>query len=190
MNLHEKQIQKLEQYVAKINTDQSQTLKHKIETINLKLTGQKVSSNTSTIVINNMFSINLLSSSEPNKDSTISAMSSSDSKINYDEIDMLLIELRKYLAHYVLNWNTKMSEFFKKSKFDEVTSHYLLILLSFKCFIKDWYIRMIRLLVLPITIHIHRIQSTYRNLEIPTTLKITAQVTYISNLYFITKLDK
>jgi hypothetical protein len=122
LNLHEKQIQKLDQYVAKINADQSQSLKHKIETINLKLTGQKVSSSTSTILINNMFSINLLSSSEPNKDQAVNSMSSSSSKINYDEIDMLLIDLRKYLANYVLSWNTKMSEFFKKSKFDEVTN--------------------------------------------------------------------
>lgn len=42
-----------------------------------------------------------------------------DSNVNYDQIDMLLIDLRKYIAMSVHNWNTKMSEFFKKSKFDD-----------------------------------------------------------------------
>ena len=42
------------------------------------------------------------------------------SKINYDAVEMLLIDLKKYIAASVLNWNTKMSEFFKKTTFDDV----------------------------------------------------------------------
>jgi len=46
--------------------------------------------------------------------------SSSLSSVNYELIDMLLIDLRKYIASSVVVWNTKMSEFFKKPKFEEV----------------------------------------------------------------------
>ena len=43
-----------------------------------------------------------------------------ESKINYDQVEMLLIDLRKYIANTVNNWNTRMTEFFKKTKFDDV----------------------------------------------------------------------
>lgn len=39
--------------------------------------------------------------------------------VNYELIELHLIELRKYIATSICHWNTKMTEFFKKNKFDE-----------------------------------------------------------------------
>ena len=39
--------------------------------------------------------------------------------VNYELVEMHLIELRKFIAVSTFNWNTKMSEFFKKTKFDD-----------------------------------------------------------------------
>lgn len=36
--------------------------------------------------------------------------------VNYELIDMLLIDLKKFIANNVSVWNTRMSEFFKKPK--------------------------------------------------------------------------
>jgi hypothetical protein len=44
------------------------------------------------------------------------------SSIDYDTIDLLMIDLKKYIANSVHNWNTKMSDFYKKSKHDETQS--------------------------------------------------------------------
>lgn len=98
INLNEKQLQKLEQYIGQITTDQ--TLKGKIERINLLLTNHQPSLGPGDVVIGE---------NEPKR-------------IDYDLIDMLMIDLRKYLAGSVLQWNTRMNEFFKKTKLDDVAA--------------------------------------------------------------------
>jgi hypothetical protein len=81
--LHEKQNQKLDQYINQINTDTS--LKHKIETINLLLT-----------------------------------KSTTESIIDYYQIELLIIELKRFIGHSVNYWNAKMSDFLKKPRNDTV----------------------------------------------------------------------
>ena len=86
---------RLDQYIAQINADT--TFKSKIEKVNLLLTNHET------------------------KDSVTESdaqLKQQRRNVNYDLIDMLLIDLRKYLASNVLHWNTKMNEFFK-NKFDE-----------------------------------------------------------------------
>jgi hypothetical protein len=115
INLHEKQIQKLDQYITQINTDLS--LKSKIEKINLLLTN-------SSSLNNNTNSLNSLSSNLNNNETNLSTsglIEKQRQNIDYDLIDMQLIDLRKYIANNVFYWNTKMSEFFKKSKHDDVS---------------------------------------------------------------------
>lgn len=126
-----------------INSDT--TLRQKIEKINLLLTNNSSSSNkndnSNTITINNMLTLNLSSeNSGPTStfylgDSNLQDSLTGSEKIsstpilpslnsteaNFYKIDMLLIDLRKYIANSAVNWNTRISEFFKKSsKFDDV----------------------------------------------------------------------
>ena len=122
-----------------INNDQ--TLRHKIETINLLLTNQLSPINNPSILSNSpsmntqhnalinelilsaandeLDSDNELSTSS-NRNSKELRTCTNESKINYDQVEMLLIDLRKYIANTVNNWNTRMAEFFKKTKFDDV----------------------------------------------------------------------
>ena len=117
MSLTEKQIQKLDKYISEINNDQ--TLKHKIEKINLVLTNQSAELNALPLTsLNNNESIfNTLKleidEGQLNKNEHLQ-------QVNYDLTEMLLIDLRKYIASSVVHWNTKMTEFFKKSKTDDV----------------------------------------------------------------------
>ena len=128
-----------------INNDQ--TLRHKIETINLLLTNQLSPINNPSILSNSpsmntqhnalinelilsaandeLDSDNELSTSS-NRNSKELRTSTNESKINYDQVEMLLIDLRKYIANTVNNWNTRMAEFFKKTKFDDVYISFLL----------------------------------------------------------------
>ena len=114
INLHEKQIQKLDQYIGQINADL--TLKTKIEKINLLLTNSSSSlSQNNDLTLSNgeaIISTNDLSVKQKQN-------------IDYDLIDMLLTDLRKFIANSVFYWNTKMSEFFKKSKHDDVSKNYI-----------------------------------------------------------------
>lgn len=110
----EKQTQKLDKFISEINNDQ--TLKHKIEKINLLLTN---SASLNESILNSEIVVSESSLSKLNEikinDST------SGEQVNYDLIEMLLIDLRKFIANSVSNWNNKMTDFFKKStKSDEV----------------------------------------------------------------------
>jgi hypothetical protein len=130
-----------------INSDT--TLRQKIEKINLLLTNNSSLStktdNSNTVTINNVLALN--SSNENSQNVQSSAFYIGDSNLqqhdsttsvdqisstptlstqnsveaNFYKIDMLLIDLRKYIANSAVNWNTRISEFFKKSsKFDDV----------------------------------------------------------------------
>ncbi len=107
INLHEKQIKMLDQYIAQISSDT--TLKNKIEKINLLLTNHETKEGVHASVA----AITTESTSELQK--------KQQKNINYDLIDMFLIDLRKYIAASVQNWNAKMNDFFKKTKFDDVS---------------------------------------------------------------------
>lgn len=156
LSLNDKQLQKLDQFIAQINNDT--TLRHKIEKINLTLTNQQKLSNTRSSMSNELSpgstSINssvgdgVLSASPSqaswaaregasmsSETSSVAATSveqideqqatngggGGKSLVNYERVDMLLIDLRKYIAHSVYVWNTRMSEFFKKSKTEDVS---------------------------------------------------------------------
>jgi hypothetical protein len=128
-----------------INSDL--TLRHKIEHINLLLTNQsggaslpsspniyskpsnfapndnKDSQDDSDDSIDKVKDVKLDSSelaSSPNLIDTLNSSQNHQSSINYDKIEILLIDLKKYIANSAHNWNTKMSEFFKKNKYDDV----------------------------------------------------------------------
>ena len=146
LNLHENQNRTLDSYIMQINSDS--TLRHKIEHINLLLTNQSAMSSPSSPKI--LKSTNLVSnenkdgehfpeesidsiekpkadkrcstelSSSPNSIATFSSTQCQHVNINYDKIEILLIDLKKYIANSVNSWNTKMSEFFKKNKYDDV----------------------------------------------------------------------
>lgn len=168
LSLNDKQLQKLDQFIAQINNDM--TLRHKIEKINLILTNQKLSPsrnlNEFALLSGTTATADMLSASPSQMSTTATEGSSislgggggggvlasqemttsfnggqagseqtssssggvdayggylSPGLVNYDLVDMLLIDLRKYIAHNVAMWNTRMSEFFKKSKFDDVS---------------------------------------------------------------------
>lgn len=117
LNLHEKQMQKLEQYITQINNDT--TLRHKIETINLMLTKSTVSPNSSSQQVDNdndndeMLNINSkIQENGAHKSETI----------DYNQIELLLIDLKKYIGLTVNYWNNKMSDFLKKSKYEDVSN--------------------------------------------------------------------
>ena len=132
--MQEKQLQKLDQYIIQINTDG--TLKHKIEAINILLTNQNVLNNNKIIKINNLTEINFPSelideaTTDKQKEtpnvislndvSLLNHKISAADQLNCDKIEILLIDLKKYIAGSAISWNTKISEFFKKSKFDDV----------------------------------------------------------------------
>lgn len=134
--MHEKQLQKLDQYVMQINNDT--TLKHKIEKINLLLTNQKpitlLSAKNGNNNNNESDQLGVSPSSKPDTSHVVglelansaNLFADDDSNlltnVNYDLIDMLLIDLRKYIANSVAVWNSRMSELFKKTKFDDVNS--------------------------------------------------------------------
>ena len=123
--MNEKQISKLDKYINEINNDQ--TLKHKIEKINLLLTNSSLNQSNGSISFlndslnnnnNNEAAINPLDIDHEDDDSNLNEQQ--QQQINYDLIETLLIDLRKFIAMNIFNWNTKMTEFFKKSKTDDV----------------------------------------------------------------------
>ena len=97
INLHEKQIQKLDLYTNQVNPDS--ILKHKIETINLLLT--KSLSNQTDVSNNDGLNIQ-------------------NELIDYNQIDLLLIDLKRFIGYNVNYWNNKMNDFLKKSKYENV----------------------------------------------------------------------
>ncbi len=128
--MHEKQIQKLDYYIMQINSDT--TLRQKIEKINILLTNNSSSSyrNDNTISANNMLTSNvsiennipkstfyLDDSNLQQNDSTKNSDQISSTPIlqlqtnneaNFYKIDILLIDLRKYIANSAINWNTRI----------------------------------------------------------------------------------
>ena len=92
-NLSDKQIQKLDQYLMQINNDTN--IKSKIEKINLILT-------------NNLEQFANVKSSDLNE-------------INYALVDLLIIDIKKYMVNFTSYWNNKVIELFsnKKTKSDE-----------------------------------------------------------------------
>ena len=170
LNLSEKQLQKLDQYIMQINGDT--TLRQKCETINLMLANQAApappcpsSSSSSSFQASN-YTINNNNKSASNS-SSVANMSDLDNapsshltnmisgfhlagpttirssvqpttqqqqqaqqqqELDFDKIEMLLIDLRKYIATSTIYWNTRVSNFFKKSKFfDDVRLFILFI---------------------------------------------------------------
>jgi hypothetical protein len=103
INLHEKQIKMLDQYITQIMTDS--TLKAKSEKIHLLLTIHESKDGLMSAAAN---------------ETTSELQQRQQKNINYDLIDMLLIDMRKYIAFTVHSWNVKMNDFFKKTKFDDV----------------------------------------------------------------------
>ena len=91
--MHERQIQKLDQFIMQINSDS--TLKHKFETINVILTNQL--SNLKLEYLNLPHHVYKLINID-NSDSEHAEGNNEPvtSKINYDAVEMLLIDLKKY----------------------------------------------------------------------------------------------
>lgn len=117
-----------------INSDT--TLRHKIERINLLLTNRIINkSNLNELLLKSNTDMTSLGEdasdampfSQLDSDSiksggeTATELVASQSKVDYFLIEMFLIDLRKYIAASVQLWNMRMSEFFKKSKFDDVS---------------------------------------------------------------------
>jgi hypothetical protein len=125
LHLNEKQISKLDKYITEINNDQ--TLKHKIEKINLLLTNSNQINGSMSILNDSLNNEQDIVNPSLNIDDSIN----SNEKINYDLIESLLIDLRKFIAMNVFNWNTKMTEFFKKSKSEDVIITYSFFLINF-----------------------------------------------------------
>ena len=94
LNLHEKQIQKLDQYINQVIADT--TLRHKIETINLLLTTKFMENNESFGGQNN------------------------HELVDYHQIELLIIDLKRFIGYNVNLWNSRMSDFLKKSKYENV----------------------------------------------------------------------
>jgi hypothetical protein len=42
--------------------------------------------------------------------------------IDYNQIELLIIDLKRYIGYNVNYWNSKMNDFLKKSKYDDVNS--------------------------------------------------------------------
>ncbi len=104
----DKQINKLDQFITQINSDT--TLKHKIERINLLLTNQvHLSSEADGSSLHGH--LDILGQSDLDESS-----SKVGGPVNYELVEMHLIDLRKFIAINTANWNTKMTEFFKKTK--------------------------------------------------------------------------
>lgn len=122
--MNEKQISKLDKYINEINNDQ--TLKHKIEKINLLLTNSNQMNGSMSFLNDSLNHEQNLVNPSLNIDDSIN----SNEKINYDLIESLLIDLRKFIAMNVFNWNTKMTEFFKKSKSEDVIIPYSFFLIN------------------------------------------------------------
>ena len=122
--MNEKQISKLDKYINEINNDQ--TLKHKIEKINLLLTNSNQMNGSMSFLNDSLNHEQNLVNPSLNIDDSIN----SNEKINYDLIESLLIDLRKFIAMNVFNWNTKMTEFFKKSKSEDVIIPYSFFLIK------------------------------------------------------------
>jgi hypothetical protein len=112
---------------VQINSDT--TLRHKIERINLLLTN-RLSANDLLLKVglaSNLVGVEEATISNSNNNSDAMPFSQlpvggdvAASKVDYSLIEMLLIDLRKYIASSVHLWNMRMSEFFKKSKFEDV----------------------------------------------------------------------
>ena len=140
LNLHENQNRILDSYIMQINSDL--TLRHKIENINLLLTNQSTPSSPSGTSVNTTYNPNNQENNEENlsdslndsrKDTKLGSIESTatssnlmytfssnqNHNINYDKIEMLLIDLKKYIVNSINSWNTKMSEFFKKNKYND-----------------------------------------------------------------------
>ena len=122
--MNEKQISKLDKYINEINNDQ--TLKHKIEKINLLLTNSNQMNGSMSFLNDSLNHEQNLVNPSLNIDDSIN----SNEKINYDLIESLLIDLRKFIAMNVFNWNTKMTELFKKSKSEDVIIPYSFFLIN------------------------------------------------------------
>lgn len=112
---------KLDQFIAQINSDTA--LKYKIERINLLLTNQMHQINASQDLGNSENDKdNKSSSSELQENlnildgSELASEGINKGPVNYELVEMHLIELRKFIATSTAGWNTKMAELFKKTK--------------------------------------------------------------------------
>ena len=151
LNLHENQNRILDQYIMQINSDitlrhkiehinllltnqslasPNANMPASLSSFNLHTDTQDGSMDDGSVFNESLdkkkeakFTSSHESTSSPIMDQFNSPLqNSSHANINYDNIEMLLIDLKKYIVSCVFHWNTKMSEFFKKTKFsDEIT---------------------------------------------------------------------
>lgn len=116
---------KLDQFIAQINSDT--TLKYKIERINLLLTNQmhhmspdrELESNSEIENDNKLSGTDLKGDFGILEGSELASEGNNNNKgpVNYELVEMHLIELRKFIATSTAGWNAKMAEFFKKTKY-------------------------------------------------------------------------
>jgi hypothetical protein len=119
-SLHEKQVQKLDQYIMQINTDM--TLKHRIEILNLLLTKSydqnKLKKQNSISSAKMPFKLN---STQSNQEALQSI------ELDFNQIELYIIDLKKHIAQIITSWNNKLVDFFKKPKHDDVNLRFALI---------------------------------------------------------------
>ncbi len=118
LNLMQHQLTKLDQYIGKLNSDTS--LKNRIEKINLLLTNQEVDESfesNSEDAVSSSVQVLISEEGKQNVNKLLDTSSSNGGAVNYELVEMHLIELRKFITTSIVHWNTKMSEFFKVSCF-------------------------------------------------------------------------
>jgi len=110
--------------MSQLNADTA--LKHRIEKINLLLTNQAVNESfddsTDTQQLDGEGVAAESEVANGNSSRLLDTSGSNGGTVNYELVEMHLIELRKFIASSIVQWNTKMAEFFKKTKFDEEES--------------------------------------------------------------------
>jgi len=124
LHLIQQQQAKLDKYMSQLNADTA--LKHRIEKINLLLTNQAVNESfddsTDTQQLDGEGVAAESEVANGNSSRLLDTSGSNGGTVNYELVEMHLIELRKFIASSIVQWNTKMAEFFKKTKFDEEES--------------------------------------------------------------------
>ena len=57
--------------------------------------------------------------------------STSESIIDYNQIELLIIELKRFIGYSVNYWNTKMTDFLKKPRHENVRFRFLVFVFNF-----------------------------------------------------------
>jgi hypothetical protein len=97
------------------------TLKHKIEILNLLLTkscGHKQSlekQNSSKEQQQLLKQLSLSANTDQDKAETLQSI-----ELDFNQIELYIIDLKKHIAQTITSWNNKMVDFFKKTKHEDV----------------------------------------------------------------------